>query len=72
MVMKHKVGDIVALREFNQFDEWSSAMKNGFDADTPYFVVEVDGEDIYLGETEWPFEVCQVGDPKDIIPYEEG
>lgn len=71
MVMECKVGDIVALREFNQFNEWSSAMKNGFDAGKPYYVVEIDGKDIYLGEPEWPFGVCQVGDPEDIIPYEK-
>lgn len=72
MVMELKVGDPVALREINKHGEWSSAMKNGFDANKAYHVVEIDGKDIYLGEPEWPFGVCKVGDPEDIIPYEKG
>lgn len=65
-----EVGMLVALREFNEHGEWSSAMKNGFDANKAYYVVEIDGVDIYLGEPEWPFGVCSVGNPEDIIPYE--
>lgn len=71
MVMELKVGDPVALREINQHGEWSSAMKNGFDPNKLYYVVEIDGKEIYLGNPEWPFDVCGVGDPEDIIPYEK-
>lgn len=72
MVMQLSVGQTVALREINQHGEWSSAMKNGFEPDKAYYVIEVNGSEITLSDPNWPFFTCAVGDPEDIIPYEKG